>query len=78
MLYSTHSLINDDIYWHILKNILVYDILYKTLNGAKPLRIRLNKIDGFVRNYDGTRYLVLFGPDKIMMSFTIELVILLE
>ena len=40
------------------ENILVYNILQKTLVGAKPLRIRFNKIDGFI--YDGTRYLVLF------------------
>ena len=35
--------------------ILIYKISYKTLIGAKPLRIRFNKVDG-------TRYLVLFGP----------------
>ena len=27
--------------------------------GTKPLRIRFNKIDGFIKNYDGIRYLVL-------------------
>ena len=32
--------------------------------GAEPLCIRFNKIDGFVRVYDGTRYLVLFGVEK--------------
>ena len=32
--------------------------------GPKPLRIRFNQIDGFIRIYDGTRYLVLFGPEK--------------
>ena len=31
--------------------------------GAKPLRIRLHKADGFIRVYDGTRYLVLFGGE---------------
>ena len=31
---------------------------------AKPLRIKLDKIDGFIRVYDGTRYLVLFGSEK--------------
>ena len=30
----------------------------------KPLRIRFDKIDRFIRVYDGTRYLVLFGPEK--------------
>ena len=29
-------------------------ISYKTLIGAKPLRIRLNKINRFIRVYDGT------------------------
>ena len=46
------------------ENILVYDISYKILIGAKLLCIRFNKIDGFIRDYDGTRYLVLFGDEK--------------
>ena len=46
------------------ENILVYNILYKTLNNTKPLRIRFDKINGFVRVYDGTRYLVVFGSEK--------------
>ena len=41
-----------------------YDISYKTLTGAKPLRIRFDKIDGFIGIYDGTRYLVLLDPEK--------------
>ena len=32
--------------------------------GAKPLCIRFSKADGFIRVYDGTRYVVLFGPEK--------------
>ena len=32
--------------------------------GAKPLRIRFNILDGFIRVYDGTRNLVLFVPEK--------------
>ena len=32
--------------------------------GAKPLRIRFDKIDGFIKVYDGTRYLLLFGGEK--------------
>ena len=46
------------------ENILVYNISYKTLIGAKPLRIRFDRIDGFIRVYDGNRYLVLFGAAK--------------
>ena len=30
----------------------------------KPLRIRFDKIDGFIRIYDGSRYLVLFDIEK--------------
>ena len=37
---------------------------YKTLIGARPLRNRFNKIDGFIRVYDGTWYLVLFEVEK--------------
>ena len=40
------------------KNILVYNISCKTLIGAKVLRIRLKKVNGFIRVYDGTEYLV--------------------
>ena len=46
------------------ENILIYNILYKTLTGAEPLRIRFYKLDGFIRVYDGTRYLVLFRSEK--------------
>ena len=47
------------------KEIFFYDISCKTLTDAKQLRIRLNKEDGFIRVYDGTKYLVLFGSWKI-------------
>ena len=30
------------------KNILVYNISYKSLIDSKPLRIRFDKIDGFI------------------------------
>ena len=46
------------------KNILIYDISYKTLTDSKPLRIRLDKIDGFIRIYDRTRYLILLDSEK--------------
>ena len=57
---SDNILMNEKSY----ENILVYDISYKTLNGAKPLRIRFDKINGFISVYDQTRYLVLFGTEK--------------
>ena len=31
---------------------------------TKPLHVRLDKIDGFVRIYDGTRYSTMFGSEK--------------
>ena len=39
------------------EDILIYDISYKTLIDPKRLRIRFDKIDGFIRICDGTRYL---------------------
>ena len=57
---SDNILMNEKSY----ENILVYDISYKTLIGAKLLRISFEKINGFIRVYDQTRYLVLFGPEK--------------
>ena len=44
--------------------ILIYDILCKTFFVPKPLRIRFAKINGFIRVFDGNRYLVLFGLEK--------------
>ena len=35
------------------KNIFIYKSSSETLGGAKPLRIRLNKVDGFIRVYNG-------------------------
>ena len=46
------------------KNIMIYNTSYKTLIGAKQLHITFNKVDGFIRVYDGTEYLVLFSPEK--------------
>ena len=46
------------------ENILIYDISYKTLIEEKPWHIRFDKTGGFIRVYDGSRYLTLFGSDK--------------
>ena len=35
--------------------ILVYNIWYKSLIDSKPLRVTFDKIDGFIRNYDGMK-----------------------
>ena len=55
-----------------LKNI---NQLHKTLIGAKPLPIGFDKVNQFLRIYDGTRYLVLLGGENII-SFTTGLYIL--
>ena len=46
------------------KKVLVFDILYKTLFGSKPIHIRSDEVDVFIRVYDGIRYLVLIIPEK--------------
>ena len=38
--------------------------MYKSLIDSKALHIIFNKIDGFIKVYDGARYLVLFGIEK--------------
>ena len=35
------------------ENILVYNILYKSLIDSKPLHVRFNKIDGSIGVHDG-------------------------
>ena len=32
--------------------------------GGKQFRIKFDQVDGFIRVYDGTTYLVLFTSDK--------------
>ena len=51
------------------KNLLVYNIYYETLIDAKPLQIRIDKIDEFIRVYDGTKYLLLFGSEKYFFIY---------
>ena len=46
------------------ENILVYNISYKSLIVFNPFGIRFDKIDGYIRVYNGTKYLVLFGNKK--------------
>ena len=48
----------------LYENILIYNISYKTLISVNPLHIILDRIDGFSRKFDGTRYLILLGPEK--------------
>ena len=51
------------------KNILIYDIPYKTFMDATPLRIWFEKIDRFIKIYDGIRYLVLFDSRRYDVVF---------
>ena len=52
------------------KNILAYNISYKTLISTKPLHVRFDEQDGFIKVSNGTRYLILCDP-KNMIPFTI-------
>ena len=52
--------------FHLTKNyikkdedIIIYDISYKTSMGAKPLHIRFNEADGFIKIHNGIRWLIL-------------------
>ena len=63
------SLLDKKWYEKSCENILIYGILYKTYMSAKPLPIRFDKIDGFIKVYDVTRYLVLFGPERYDASY---------
>ena len=59
------------------KFFLIYNISYKTYTGSKPLGIWLDNIDGFIKIYDGTRYLVLFVL-KDMMKIMIGLIYIIS
>ena len=52
------------------ETILNYDVLHKTLIGAKPLPIKFDKVDGFIIDYDGTKYSFYLAL-KNMMPFSI-------
>ena len=39
-------------------------MIYNTLIDPKPLCIKFDKIDGFIRTHDRTRYLTLFDSEK--------------
>ena len=47
---------------------MIYDVSYKALIEAKSLRIKLDKVDGFIRVDDGNRYLELIGPKKVVLD----------
>ena len=45
------------------------DISCKSFMGAPPLRIRFNKINGFIKIFDGTKYLVLISPERYVAIY---------
>ena len=51
------------------ENIFVSDMSCKTLIGAEHLSIGFNKINQFIRVYDGNRYLILFRHEKCDFIF---------
>ena len=53
----------------LYENVLVYNISYITLIGVNPIRIRFNKVHGFIKIYDGTRYLKSFELVKYQQDF---------
>ena len=60
-------LLEEKLYKEKNENILIYEISYKTSTGAKPVRIRYDKIDRFIKIHNKIRSLVLFDEwcDKI-------------
>ena len=51
------------------QRIFIHDVSCKTFIGERFLCIMLDKVDGFIRYYDGTIYLVLFGCEKYYAIF---------
>ena len=45
-------------------NISICDVAYKAPNGGKPLGITFDKVEGYSRKNDGTKYQVLFRSDE--------------
>ena len=43
---------------------MIYDVLFRNLIDTKPMRFIFSKVDEFIRDYDGVKNLVLFGPEK--------------
>ena len=56
-IYSANVLLDKKSY-ETYKSILIYGISYKTSTSAKPSRIRLDKIDRFIKIIDRIRDLV--------------------
>ena len=44
--------------------ILIYYVGYVTLNSVKPLYLTVNKVNGYIRGHNGSKYLTLVHTDK--------------
>ena len=62
------TLLDEKLYKKKFRNILIYDISYKISAGAKPFCVRFNKIDGFIKTYNGIRSLVLLVKLNVFFS----------
>ena len=47
-----------------MKNRTIHDVWCKAFRVEKPLCIRFDEIDGFIKIYDRVRYLLLFGYER--------------
>ena len=52
------------------ENILIYDVLHKTLYGAKPICIISDKVDGYIRKYKKASILINILKSKIISMMT--------
>ena len=66
-------LLDKKLYKEKYENILIYDISYKTSTCAKLLRVRFDKIDGFINIHDIISYYLII---VIVIKFVIRLNIL--
>ena len=51
------------------ENILIYDVLHKTLIGSESFLIMFDKVDGFIKDYNEIKHLILFGHEKYDVIF---------
>ena len=51
------------------ENILIYNFLYKNVIGAELLCIIFIKVDGFIRDYGGTKNFAWVGSGKCNTIF---------
>ena len=60
----TLSAINDKFDIWCSKDIFIYCIGYETFEVVKPLHIIFNKINGYIEDNNGSKYLTLISTDE--------------